>query len=325
MLLFKQRLYLLLMVISMITMSGCSKIPKTEETIISADFADKEWRFYNEVTSEHLCLNLGSDGSYSYHCACGEPVGNSDLYDRYEYDEEAKLLTLFSSSDNATDQIEVLRYNIHHLMVRIDGEVKDFSLCEMDTMSNFWSFEGEKYLSSYNSRCTIVGMQERKIICGPIEYDPEGINEDGPFEEYEITDDAEISELSIISYNSIQDDQEYEEYYEVDFNEMSKEDLENILESGSGSALLWFDDNLNVEKIMFYGQVSVTADYVAVTVPSELTEGITQEYLDEKIEEGLFDVAHMEEDGCIFFLMERNQYEKLLPEFGQFDSIDLPN
>ena len=314
----------LLLTVLFFSFTACTQTPAIEEPSASADFTDKEWLFYDEVSTEHLCLNFGSDGSYSYHCQCGEPVGDSDLYDTYEYDEETNLITLSSSSDTAVSQIEVLEYNVHHLMVRIDGDVKDFTLCEMDTKSNFWSFEGEEYLSGYNCRCTIIAVEDDKIICGPIEYDPEGINEDGPFEEYQFTENVDISELSISSYNSIQDDQEYEEYYEVDFDDMSLEEFEDILESGSGSALLWFDDNMKVEKIMFYGQVSVTADYVAVTVPGELTEGITQEYLDEKVDEGIFDVAHMDEDGFIFFLMERSQYEKLLPEFGQFDSIDLP-
>ena len=318
------RYYLLLIAISLFGLSGCSTISDSKEINVSGDFVDKEWLFYDEVTSEQLCLNFGSDGIYFYHCECGEPVGNSDLYDRYDYNEEAKLITLFSSSDNATDQIEVLEYNTHHLMLRIDGEVKDFTTYEMDRMSNFWSFEGEEYISGYNCRCTVIDIQEDKIICGPVEYDPEGINEDGPFEEYQIAEDVEISELYVKSYNSIQDDQEYEEYYEVIYNEMNLEEFESLLENGFASVFLWFDDELKVKKIMGYGQLSVTADYVAITVPGELTEGITQKYLDEKVDEGLCDVAHMDEDGFIFFLMDRDQYEKLLPEFSRFDSIDLP-
>ena len=243
---------LILSILSVLIMTGCSEIMVTEE------FMDKDWLFYDEVTAEHLKLTFASDGTFSYHCQCGEGVGDSDLYDQYEYDEEAGIIKLFNSSDDATSEIEVVRYNIHHLMLRIDEEVKDFTQSEWDIRSNFWSIEGEDYLLGYNCICTLIDVRDGKIICGPVEYDPEGINEDGPFEEYELLHNPEISELSIRSFNSIQGDQEYEEYYEVDYREMSREEFSDLLECGSGLALLWFDDDLKVEKIMFVGEVSVT-------------------------------------------------------------------
>lgn len=308
-----KKIYLIPFLIVLLSLGGCSQSQqedqKEDKAEILTEFTDKKWLFYDEVTAEHLCLYLGSDGSYSYHCQCGEPVGDSDLYDEYEYDEGTNSITLFNSYDDETDQIEVIEYNEHHLMIIIDDELKDFVLGEMDTASNFWSLEGEKYLAGYNSRCTIVDYENGKVVCGPVEYDKEGINEDGPFEEYEIVDDVKVSELSIKSFNSIQDDQEYEEYYDVKYFEIGSEELENIIENGALSALLWFDDNLKVEKIVFYGQLSVTADYIVITVPAEETGNITQEELDQMVEEGLCDAAKLEEDGSVFYLMDQEQYK----------------
>ena len=229
---------LILSILSVLIMAGCSKTRTTEE------FMDKDWLFYNEVTAEHLCLNLGSDGSYSYHCQCGEPVGNSDVYDQYKDDMEA--------------EIKVLDYNEYHLMIIIDGEIKDFVLQEHDTSSNFYSFEGESYLGGYESRCTVVDIKDGKIVCGPVNYDPEGLYEKGPFEEYELTENMPVFDLTIQRYLSVQDDYEYEESYDVSFTEIGQEEMNYILDSGVGAAFLWFDDELKVEKIVFWGENSVT-------------------------------------------------------------------
>lgn len=243
---------LIIFILSALIMTGCSETRTTEE------FMDKEWLFYNEVTAEHLCLNLGSDGSYSYHCQCGEPVGNSDVYDQYKYDAEAGIITLFNDYDDMEAEIKVLDYNEYHLMVIIDGEIKDFVLLEHDTSSNFYSFEGESYLGGYESRCTVVDIKDGKIVYGPVNYAPEGPYENGPFEEYELADTVSFFELYIQRYNSIQGDEEYEESYDVSFTEIGREERDSILDSGAGAAFLWFNDEMKVEKIVFWGENSVT-------------------------------------------------------------------
>jgi len=226
----------------------------------SYGFEDKEWIFYDEVTAEHEKMILGSDGSYSYYCDCGEPVGNSDSYDQYEYNPESGMITLSNGYDDLTAEIEVMDYNEYHLLLKIDGEIRDFALGEMDASANFFMYEGEKYLKGYESRCMVVDMKEDHIVYGPIDYDPEGSYKDGPFEQYELAENVPVFELTIKRYLSVQDDQEYEEDYEVEYTELSQEEIQYILDSGVGSAFLWFDDEMKVEKIVFWGQLSVTVD-----------------------------------------------------------------
>lgn len=223
----------------------------------AAEFADKEWLFYDEITSEHLVMNFGSDGSYSYHCQCGEPVGNSDIYENYKYNKDTGIITLSNSYDDSTDEIEVIDYNEYHLMVRVDGEVKDFVLGEMDTSASFWGIESESYLADYNSRCVVVDIQDGKMIYGPNEYDPEGLYKDGPFEEYEMGENVTFFDLTLTRFLSVEDGQEYEESCDVAFTEIAREEVQYILDSGTGSAFVWFDDALKVEKIVFYGETSV--------------------------------------------------------------------
>lgn len=254
----KKMLAGMLFLMQIILITGCTQESAEKVNDIQVDFADKEWLFYNEVTAEHLCLNFGSDGSYSYHCQCGEPVGNSDLYERYEYDSESGVITLSNDYDDETDEIKVLGYNEYHLLLKIDGEIKDFVLIEHDTSSNFYSLEGESYLEGYESRCTVVDIKDGKLVYGPVNYDPEGAYENGPFEEYELAENVPFFELFIQRYNSIQGGEEYEESYDVAFTEIGEEEIGYILDAGAGAAFLWFDDELKVEKIVFWGENSVT-------------------------------------------------------------------
>lgn len=292
------------------TLCGCSASEAPSDKM-PADITDKTWFFYDDVTAENLCLNLGSDNSFSYYCQCGEPVGDSDLYDKYEYNADTEIITLSGDDNEAVKKIKILRYNEYHLMLEIDNEIKDFVLEEMDTTSNFYAFEGEGYFPGYESRCTAVEIAEGKIVCGPVNYDPEGSYASGLFEEYKLAEECTISELSVHSFRTIQGEQEYEEFYNLAYKEFSREDIQALEDCGSGTAFLWFNDELEVEKILFHGATSVTADWIAVTVEAEDAKVVTQEQLDEGADKdgNWYEAAHLNEDGSIIYLMTKEQYE----------------
>ena len=257
----KKKILCLVMGLTLMTsFVGCTSADEKEEgaAASAAAFADKEWLFYDEVAAEHHCLSFGSDGSYSYHCQCGEPIGDSDLYEKYEYDEAAGVIKLSNDYDGETDEIRVLGFNEYHLMLEIDGEIRDFGLYEQDTFSNFFSEQAESYLSGYESRCTVVDLADGKMTYGPVNYDPEGPYAEGPFEEYEVADDLVIFDMVVQSFRTIEDESEYEESYDVSFTEIGKTDLEYILDAGAGLAFIWFNDDMQVEKIVFFGENAVT-------------------------------------------------------------------
>lgn len=307
----KKMIVTMLCVIMLTSLMACSGSPSEEEVRgeqkeehkESPDFADKEWLFYDEGTAEHLCLNLRSDGSFSYHCQCGEPVGDSDLYDEYTYDAETGVITLSNDYDDATDEIKVLDYNEYHLMVEIEDEIKDFCLFELDTTSNFYSQDAQSYLEGYESRCTVVDIADGKIVYGPVNYDPEGPYAEGPFIEYEMSENVPVFDMHIQRYISIRNEQEYEELYDVSFTEIGQEEIGYILDAGAGAAFLWFDNEQRVEKIVFYGENSMMAQYESITILPEDTETkVPEEY----------EVSHENWDGSIIYLMNPEQYKNYL-------------
>ena len=289
---------------------GCSS-PEEPSDKMPAELVDKTWYFYDEFSAEHLCLTLGSDNAFSYHCQCGEPVGDSDIYDQYTYDEEKEIIILSNDSEDETKEVKVLGYNEYHLLLEIDGEIKDFGLVEMDIPSNFYAFEGDKYFKDYESLCTVVNIEDGKLIYAPLDYDPEGLYAEGPFEEFELAQDYSISEVIVRSYNSIQAEQEYEEFYNVTETAHTEDVNEYMENRGSGMAFLWFNDNMQVEKIVFHGETSATADWIAVEIPAEEAGKVTQEQLDEEADKdnSMYDAAHLNEDGSIICLMTKEQHE----------------
>ena len=283
----------------------------------------KKWLFYNEVRGEFEVLRLKKDGSFSYNCSCGEEVEDFDVYDTYEYDKEKKQLIVYGA-DIEDKHIDILSMNEYHLMLRINGKIKDFIIEEEDLISNFYSFEGEKHFSGYNSKCAIVDIKGDKVTYGPINYDREGIYKDGPFENFTLAENPKFYEVSVQSYNSIQGDSEYEEFYEVEKREIPEKDIEEFIDYGTSYSYVWFDDDLKVKKIVFFGHTSVTADFKAVTIPKEYSEDITKEYLEKEIEEGIYDAAHINEDGSVLYLMLKEQQDKILKDKKQIylNSLD---
>ena len=246
------------LIMGILLIVGCKTQQETKQpTNLPEELVDKEWLFYDEVIGEHLSLSFRSDGSYSYHCQCGEPVGDSDVYECYTYDSDTQVIQFSNNYDDSTAEIEVISYNEYHLMVKIDGELKDFVLSEMDTSANFWWEQAESYFSGYNSRRLIVDIEGDTVIYGPNEYDPEGQYKDGPFEEYKLAEDASWYDLSITRMMTVEDGQEYEESYDVSFTECTIEEAKANTENGAGTVFVWFNENMEMEKIIFYGELSI--------------------------------------------------------------------
>lgn len=248
---------LILFIISL-GLTGCRQKEGIKDAL-PKELMNREWFFYDETIGEHEIMRFKEDGSYSYHCACGEPIGDSDLYESYRYDSDEGIIELLTAKGRCVSKLELIRYNERHMLLDVDGEIKDFLPVEVDTNSDFWMYEGEAYLKDYESHCAIVEIQEDgTVICGPIGYDREGLYENGPFETYKTAEDISYAELSITSYMSVQDDYEYEERYDVNYSELDLQKAQETTESGAAIALLWFDDQMQVEKLVFFGQLSIS-------------------------------------------------------------------
>lgn len=100
----------------------------------------KEADKYNDKLSELITKNnweragggdteriyFSEDGSYGYYCLCGNPVGNSDLYDSYVYDKETNTIKLINSYGGKSELIKIKEVSELKLVLDFDGKEKTF-------------------------------------------------------------------------------------------------------------------------------------------------------------------------------------------------------
>lgn len=140
----------------------------------------KEAAKYNDKLSEIITQNnwerdgggdteriyFSEDGSYGYYCLCGNPVGNSDLYDSYVYDKETNTIKLINSYGGKSELIKIKEVSELKLVLDFDGKEK-----------TFYSIEG-MYLK--DNPLPIAGIEYKTSEDVRIEF-----KKDGTFESYD--------------------------------------------------------------------------------------------------------------------------------------------
>ena len=116
----------LLAVLSCLLLMGCGE-RKQATDYSKYGFTDITWVRQTEADTEYL--TFGSDGSFSYYCACGEPVNDSDLCEVYTYDDVTKTIDL-NCSDTTEDMVTtigVISCDEQQIELDFDGEIRIFT------------------------------------------------------------------------------------------------------------------------------------------------------------------------------------------------------
>lgn len=123
---FAYTIFLILSIFLFIT--GCTPSKKSQTPIEVSTFTDKEWSRETEADTEYI--SFSSNGNFSYYCACGEPVNDSDLCDGYTYDSNTKTITLnyFETTDETVTKIIVKSCTRNILELDFNGETRRFSV-----------------------------------------------------------------------------------------------------------------------------------------------------------------------------------------------------
>ncbi len=256
-----KKLLALTCVLFLLLFCGCEKKTdkKTQAKIeISAPFAGKTWFFLDANRGSHDKLSLEKDGSFAYYCEAGEPVGDSDLYDFYRYDEKNCEIILYNNYDDNEKTIKVLSFNVSNLLLQIDGEIRDFTYAEADLSSNFWWEKAPEYLTGYHLYRTITGISESKVSTAAFNYDTETDYPKDTELEFALSKDATFFDLVIFSQMEVADDLANEIYYDASYNEISLSDFEAYFENGSTTAYMWLNGDMEIEKIVVFGMTTVT-------------------------------------------------------------------
>ncbi|MGN0482133.1 MAG: hypothetical protein ACI4HI_01140 [Lachnospiraceae bacterium] len=92
-----------------------------------SDFEEIIW---TRETADHTeYLTFYSEGTFSYHYECGEPVNDSDLCEGYTYDKKTKTIRLQCEKplDSTVTEIKVVSCDKEQLKLDFDGEIRTFA------------------------------------------------------------------------------------------------------------------------------------------------------------------------------------------------------
>lgn len=127
----KRYLSLLILVFLCTTLFvGCTKNENTDNSSIDQSnysFVDISWT--REAAHDIETIRFGEDGSFSYSCACGNPVNDSDLCEGYTYDDATKTITLdcIEITDDMVTVIKIVKCDEKELHLDFNGETRIFT------------------------------------------------------------------------------------------------------------------------------------------------------------------------------------------------------
>jgi len=204
-----------------------------------------EWYYHDKNSGEDFNIAFNKNGEYFYYCDCGEPVGNSDIYDKYDYDVQNRIIKLMGP-DNQKAEINVIYYDDFYLVLRLDNAIRVFK-----NRKNFnKDIPNETVAGMQNKPAAylhILGSEEGKVTLAPLNYDGDSKSE---FEDF-VTDinlakNAKFRSLYITYTNGKETNRN-----DAELQDSDKEFFGEVYHTG----FVLFNDKGEVENITFYGTV----------------------------------------------------------------------
>ena len=191
------------------------------DTDFSPDFlTNAHWCYFTNCDET---ISFGADGSYCYYCACGSPVGDSDLYDSYTYDETTSEITLYPKGEE--DHIKVLRYENGRLLLEFTDGIKEFFDSDDLQISNAVPcpyVDADQYIGNYSS-CTAVSEKDGHIFTtAPSGTDTTSSDYQAYLLQETLSDDASFFEWSVLSPESDENNITTQSYEELSFQQVEE-------------------------------------------------------------------------------------------------------
>ncbi|WP_426348919.1 hypothetical protein ACPWSR_14375 [Alloiococcus sp. CFN-8] len=208
---------------------------------------DASWVRYDDNIGENINISFHENGEYFYNCDCGEPVGDSDIYDSYSYEPENYIITL-SGPDGETSKIEVLYYDDNYLCLLFEEGTVTFknekASIDDEILSSAREYvgeEGKPFLS-------VLGFENGMVTLAPHNYDKDAADS---FAEhiFEVkgSEDISFSSVSI----TIEGDKEA-----IEFIKLTEDDYTNIGEFYN-VGYIEFNNKGEVGSVVFYGTTEI--------------------------------------------------------------------
>lgn len=231
---------IVLLVIFML--AGCETGKKTD--FYPRFLTEHEWTHYTYCDET---IDFYDNGDYSYHCACGEPVGNSDLFDSYQYNNKTKQITL--SPKGPGDNIQVLRYSPSRLLLCFSDGVKEFidqkDPLESKSRPNL-DYDIENYTQAFSSYSELL-TEDGEWASAPAGYHQSPSRYQNYIVKETISDDA-----SFYFWHVTEKETEEGPQFSHTLKKITLTQANSLLEKGPAPAYLWYGKTGKIEKAVFF-------------------------------------------------------------------------
>ena len=121
---------LVFLMLGSLVFTGCGKEEekKVEEKTDYSEYAFTDVNWVRDSGHDIETISFKADGSFSYTCACGNPVNDADLCETYTYNDETKEIKLdcFETTEETVTNIKIVEVSEDNLELDFDGEIRKF-------------------------------------------------------------------------------------------------------------------------------------------------------------------------------------------------------
>ena len=118
--------FFIILIVSVFFFVGCEG--KKNEKIDYSEYLFTDINWVRDSGYDIETLKFNTDGSFSYSCACGNPVNDSDLCESYKYDEKTQEIKFecFEITEDTITIIKIIEMSDNVLKLDFNGEIREF-------------------------------------------------------------------------------------------------------------------------------------------------------------------------------------------------------
>ena len=122
----KKNIIILMLVGLLLTGCGIAKENTEKKDYSKYLFTDVSW--VRDAGNDIETIVFKSNGRFVYYCSCGNPVNDSDLCERYTYNDNTKQITLdcFEKTEETITTIKLVNSTQTTLELDFNGEIRKF-------------------------------------------------------------------------------------------------------------------------------------------------------------------------------------------------------
>lgn len=248
-----KKLIAVILILATLVLAACTE--KTDENekngVVpeNTKFLVGKWERVSETDT--MYLNLKNDGGFSFYCACGNGVGNGDCYDAFEYREDEGVIRAFDSGDRECYQdYKLYMHGKNFIVIDVEGAMMEFWLKGASDLPSSASMHCAELIEGFTMCRTMTDVSETTITLTPPYYDGDVKEHREEKIEMKLTEGVEFSYFDVFTVNK-----DGEETSTYESGEMTLEDVKYLLDSTLGGGFVWLSEDLEVTKVLFYGEL----------------------------------------------------------------------